>query len=132
MSNEVRYLAGEKMGETTSKLFIFNSLRIMSLMSSCRIYLCFSPLIGILVCLKESPSAQSKNTYKPFLEMKRILKASGGLDRGAHCKKYITLLGRRTAANFLNSSHDLAVKTLIIITFSISYNMAAGICTFSV
>jgi hypothetical protein len=116
MSNEVRYLAGEKMGEATSKSLIFKELKIKSLMSSCRTYLCFSPLplIGILVCLKKSPSAQSKNTYKLFLEIKRILKASGGLDRGAHCKKYITLLGRKTAANFLNSSHDLALKISIV------------------
>jgi hypothetical protein len=115
INNEVRYLAGEKMGETTSKSRLSSSLTINSLTSSCKTYFRspISPLIGMFVCLKESPLAQSKNVYNQFLEMKTILNARGGLERGARCKKYIISLGRRKVANFLKSSHVLAQKMFI-------------------
>ena len=97
-------MAGEKMGETTTRSGLPNSLVMNPLVSSCRTNLCFSRrLIGIFVCLKASPLAESRNTYRTFSEVKRILKATGGFERGALCRKNVTLLGRRATANFLNS-----------------------------
>ena len=106
-------MAGEKMGETTTRSGLPNSSVMKPLMSSCSMYFCFSRrLIGIFVCLKASPFAESRNTYRRFSEVKRILKATGGFERGALCRKYVTLLGCRAIANFLNSSQVFVQRIL--------------------